>query len=133
MPELSKRKQTPPRPFRQPRWDGSALAGRRILLWLEQGLGDAIQFIRYAPLMKDRGATVFVECPSFMTALFSTCPGIDAVFAEGAPLPDFDLQAPLMSLPLLFGTTGSGITHDSSNQAFRMVTQAPATVACPAP
>src|SRR5207244_12635091 len=78
---------------------------------MEQGLGDAIQFIRYAPLVKGRGATVFVECPPFMIPLFSTCPGIDAPFAEGASLPDFDAQAPVMSLPYLCGTPLSNVPN----------------------
>src|SRR5206468_2207445 len=58
-----KRPQTPPRKFRQPPWDGGDLTGRTILLWMEQGLGDMIQFIRYASLVKERGGNVVVECP----------------------------------------------------------------------
>ena len=50
------------RSFTQPLWDGSDLAGKTILLWAEQGLGDTIQFIRYAPLVKRRGGTVILEC-----------------------------------------------------------------------
>jgi len=99
------RKQTPARPFRQPRWDGSPLGGRTILLYCEQGLGDAIQFVRFAALVKARGGRVVLECPGFMIPLFSTCAGIDLLVAEGEPLPGFDVQAPLMSLPGLLGTT----------------------------
>jgi tetratricopeptide (TPR) repeat protein len=100
-----KRKQTPARAFRQPTWDGSPLDGRTILLYMEQGLGDMLQFIRYAPLVKERGGTVIVECPRFLIPLFSTCRGIDRIIAEGDPLPDFNVQAPLLSLPRLFKTT----------------------------
>ena len=50
------------RSFSQPLWDGSSLAGRTILLHAEQGLGDTIQFIRYAPLVKSSGGTVILEC-----------------------------------------------------------------------
>ena len=112
------RPQSPPRQFAQPLWDGSDLTGRTILLWMEQGLGDMIQFLRYAPLLKSplvppgRGAggegtscTVLVECPPFLIPLFCTCPGIDHVIAEGTPLPPFDVHAPLMSLPHLCRTT----------------------------
>jgi tetratricopeptide (TPR) repeat protein len=104
-----KRKQTPPRAFRQPAWDGSPLSGRTILLYMEQGLGDMLQFIRYAPLVKERGGTVILECPRFLIPLFSTCRGIDLIVAEGDPLPDFNVQAPLMSLPRLFKTTPEAI------------------------
>jgi tetratricopeptide (TPR) repeat protein len=95
----------PQRHTGRPRWDGSALDGRTILLWCEQGLGDAIQFVRYAALVKDKGGGVVLECPRQLTALLATCPGIDGVVAEGEPLPLFDVQAPLLSLPGLFGTT----------------------------
>jgi tetratricopeptide (TPR) repeat protein len=93
------------RPFKQPRWDGSPLAGRTILLWCEQGLGDAIQFARYAALVKGRGGRVVLECPPPLQALLSSCPGVDELVAEGETPPAFDVQAPLMSLPALFDTT----------------------------
>ena len=107
-----KRKQAARRAFRQPRWDGSSLEGRTILLWCEQGLGDAIQFVRYAPLVKARGGCVVLECPAFMMPLFSSCAGIDALVGEGTPHPDFDVQAPLMSLPGLLGTTLETVPAD---------------------
>jgi tetratricopeptide (TPR) repeat protein len=100
-----KRPGTPVRPFRQPRWDGSPLGGRTILLWCEQGLGDAIQFVRYAKMVKARGGRVVLECPPGLERLFTSCPGVDRVVAEGQALPDFDVQVPLMSLPAVFGTT----------------------------
>jgi Tfp pilus assembly protein PilF len=100
-----RRPRTPPRPFQQPRWDGGPLGGRTILLYCEQGLGDAIQFVRYAPLVKDRGGAVVLECPGALIPLLSTCPGIDRPVARGQPLPDFDVQVPLLSLPGLLGTT----------------------------
>jgi tetratricopeptide (TPR) repeat protein len=108
-----KRKQAPRRTFRQPRWDGSPLEGRTVLLWCEQGLGDAIQFVRYAPLVKARGARVVLECPGFMAPLFSTLAGVDALVAEGAALPEFDVQAPLLSLPGLLGTTLETVPADA--------------------
>jgi tetratricopeptide (TPR) repeat protein len=104
-----RRKRTPPRPFRQPRWDGSSLEGKTILLYMEQGLGDMIQFIRFAALVKAKGGRVVVECPWFFVPLFSTCAGIDQVVAEGQPLPDFDVHAPLMSLPFLLGNTAEPV------------------------
>ena len=93
------------RAFGRPLWDGSPLGGRRLLLHMEQGLGDMFQFIRYADLVKQRGATVMVESPALVLPLLSTCPGIDRAVAEGDPLPEFDVHCPLLSLPRLLETT----------------------------
>ncbi len=87
-------------------WDGSALAGRDILLHSEQGVGDAFQFVRYAAQLKERGARrVYLECPYPIVPLLSGVRGIDAVVARGVPLPAYDVHANLMSLPGLLGTT----------------------------
>jgi tetratricopeptide (TPR) repeat protein len=94
----------PPRFFTQPRWDGSPLAGRRILLHAEQGLGDTFQFVRYARLVKEQGATVIVECQRPLRHILAGCPGIDELVVQGEPLPPHDVRAPFMSLPLLLGT-----------------------------
>jgi tetratricopeptide (TPR) repeat protein len=94
-----------PRAFAQPRWDGSPLGGRTVLLYAEQGLGDTLQFLRYAPLVKERGGRVFLAVPPALVALVSTCPGVERVVAEHEPLPPFDTHLPLMSLPAVFGTT----------------------------
>jgi tetratricopeptide (TPR) repeat protein len=100
-----RRKQTQPRTFVQPRWDGSPLKGWTILLWREQGLGDTIQFVRYAALVQKAGGRVIVECPACLLPLLATCAGIDRLVAEKQPLPSFDVQAPLLSLPALLKTT----------------------------
>jgi tetratricopeptide (TPR) repeat protein len=100
-----RRGSSPARHTEKPRWDGAVLSGRTILLWCEQGLGDAIQFVRYAALVKEKGGRVVLECPAQLTALLANCSGVDAVVAEGEPLPPFDVQASLLSLPGLFGTT----------------------------
>ena len=91
------------RNFAQPMWDGSPLAGRRLLLHAEQGLGDAIQFARYAPLAT--GGRVFVECHPPLVKLFRSLAGVDCVVPRGGPLPPFDVHCPFMSLPMVFGTT----------------------------
>jgi|GEM_PF-23329 len=88
-----------------PRWDGSARDGQTVLLYAEQGFGDMLQFIRYAPLVKQRTAKVVLACPQNMMPILSSCEGIDQLFAPGAPLPTFDVQAPLLSLPGIFKTT----------------------------
>ena len=90
--------------FHQPRWDGSPLAGRTILLHAEQGLGDTLQFIRYAPWVRQCGGRVLVLCQPPLLSLLASCPGIDQLVERGAPLPDFDVHAPLLSLPGIFQT-----------------------------
>jgi tetratricopeptide (TPR) repeat protein len=93
------------RDFVQPQWQGEPAAGRTILIHAEQGFGDALQFCRYAPLVKARGLRVVVEAPSPLIRLLSRLPRIDGVVETGAPLPAFDLQCPMLSLPLAFGTS----------------------------
>lgn len=100
-----KNPKTPPRRFPQPLWDGSPLTDRTILLHSEQGLGDTIQFIRYAEIVKAAGAVVAVECPAKLAPLVAVVSGVDRVVEAGADLPEFDIQAPLLSLPRLFRTT----------------------------
>jgi Flp pilus assembly protein TadD len=90
--------------FPRPRWQGESLEGRTILLCSEQGLGDAVQFIRYAPMVQARGAQVIVQCPGMLHRLLSTTPGIDHfAAAEGSP-EMFDYFVPMLSLPGLFET-----------------------------
>ena len=92
------------RPLEQPVWEGDDLAGRRLLIHLDQGYADMVQFARYLPLAAARGGSVIVECPDDLYRLFSTVPGVDSVVTTGQTLPDFDVQAPLATLPVLFGT-----------------------------
>jgi tetratricopeptide (TPR) repeat protein len=97
------------RDFSRPRWDGSNLDGRTILLHAEQGLGSAIQFVRYAPLIAARNGTVVLECPKSLVRLFSSLtvgqpPPVKSVVARGEALPPYNVHAPLMSLPALLGT-----------------------------
>jgi tetratricopeptide (TPR) repeat protein len=93
------------RRFDQPLWDGSALEGRRILLYAEQGHGDTIQFVRYAPMVCARGGQVIVECQPALARLLARQGTVGQVIAQGEPLPPFDVQCPLMSLAHIFGTT----------------------------
>jgi tetratricopeptide (TPR) repeat protein len=86
-------------------WDGSPLDGRTILLHAEQGLGDTLLFVRYAPLVKERGGRVVLVCQPALCRLFENAAGIDQLVREGDPIPSFDFQAPLMSLAHILGTT----------------------------
>lgn len=89
----------------QPLWDGSYLSGQTLLIHAEQGLGDTIQFIRYAPLAAQRGARVLLECQQELFRLLTNVTGIDQLVVRGNSLPEFHVQVPLMSLPRIFGTT----------------------------
>jgi tetratricopeptide (TPR) repeat protein len=93
------------RNFTAPLWLGhGSLDGKTILLHAEQGSGDTIQFVRYAPLLAARGATVILEVQTELTRLMTCLPGVAAVIARGKPLPRFDCHCPLLSLPLAFAT-----------------------------
>lgn len=97
------------RDFRQPLWDGGPLQGRTILLHAEQGLGDTLNFIRYAPLVQAQGGRVVAVVPQSLVPLLSSCRGIDHLAAYGGALPDFDVHAPLLTLPRLLGTTPDNV------------------------
>jgi len=86
-------------------WLGAtSLAGRSILLHAEQGLGDAIQFARYVPMVARAGARVFLEARRPLKALLSGMDGVERFIARGEPLPESDYHCPLMSLPMAFRT-----------------------------
>jgi|YNPBryBLVA2012_1023415.scaffolds.fasta_scaffold00286_14 Flp pilus assembly protein TadD len=101
----------PRRCLEKPRWDGSRLEGRTILLEAEQGLGDTIQFLRFAEPVKQAGGRVVLECPPPLLELARTAPGVDEVVPAGDPLPPFDVHAPLLSLPLILGLTRGPIPN----------------------
>jgi tetratricopeptide (TPR) repeat protein len=98
-----------PRVFRQPRWRGEPLEGRRVLLHAEQGLGDTVQFCRYAALVAARGGKVILQVQAPVEGLMRSLAAARAGQVEtavlGAKPPEFDLECPLMSLPAVFGTT----------------------------
>jgi tetratricopeptide (TPR) repeat protein len=93
------------RALAQPQWRGEAAEGRTLLIHAEQGLGDSLQFCRYAPLAHARGLRVVIEAPASLIRLLRRLPGVDAMVACGEALPDFDLHCPMLSLPLALGTT----------------------------
>jgi tetratricopeptide (TPR) repeat protein len=101
---------SPTRNFHQPLWLGEqSIDGKMILLHSEQGLGDTIQFCRYAFKVEALGANVIIEAPKPLISLLSTLKGRFTVVEKGSSLPDFDAHCPLMSLPLAFKTTSATI------------------------
>ncbi len=97
------------RNFRRSRWDGSALAGRTLLVYADAGLGDTLQFSRYLPMAQARAGSVIFECQPPLCSLLADISGPDRIIPAGNSLPPFDVQIPLLSLPGLFGTTLNSI------------------------
>jgi tetratricopeptide (TPR) repeat protein len=89
----------------RPRWDGTALGGKVILLYAEQGFGDVIQFARYATLVADRGGKVILSGPPKLKSLLKSVSGVSDVVGIADSLPDFDVCCSLLSLPRILGTT----------------------------
>jgi tetratricopeptide (TPR) repeat protein len=98
--------------LRRPAWQGEPLTGRTILLYVEQGYGDSIQFARYIPLVAGLGARVLLGCSPPLLRLFRDIPGVAGIYTDWAEIPDFDLHCPLSGLPRLFGTDLAGIPAD---------------------
>ena len=87
-----------------PRWKGEPFVGKTLLVDWEQGLGDTLMFVRYAPQVKALGGRVLWSVQPSLADVIATCPGVDEVIPMGAPLPPFDLHVPLLSLPWVFKT-----------------------------
>lgn len=101
------------RNFAQPLWLGkTSLEGRTILVHAEQGLGDTLQFVRYLPLLKGTGARILLEVQPALKALLAHSTSGVELYAKGEVLPDFDVQCPMLSLPLAFSTQLDSIPSD---------------------
>ena len=105
LPELGKGRHVYPGPV----WNGAAMQDRTLLLHAEQGLGDAVQFARYATSIAATGARVLVHCPPPLQTLLATIPGVAQAIAGSETLPPYDAHAPLLSLPRILGTTLASI------------------------
>lgn len=96
----------------KPEWKGEDPKGRTILLWCEQGLGDTVQFIRYAPLVLARGARVVVQCQKELHRLLASSRDFGEVITSEQAVPAHDLQCSIMSLPYIFGTSLESVPSD---------------------
>lgn len=83
--------------------------GKTVLIHVEQGLGDMIQFARYLTLLRERGMTIVLEVQPELVGLLDESGCADWVVAQGEPLPDYDVHCPVATLPLVFGTTVESI------------------------
>jgi tetratricopeptide (TPR) repeat protein len=107
-----KRKDFGSRRFLKPRLANQDAAGKTILVYTEQGLGDAIQFIRYLPLLREKGCRIVFECNKILIPLFSGLDWFDAIIpqtTDAEPQAEYDYQIPLLSLPYYFKTNISTI------------------------
>lgn len=100
------------RRFAAPEWRGEALNGATILVHAEQGFGDIIQFARYLPLVARQGGRVVLEAPRELHRLLAGIEGVEQVIDLGEPPPDFACHAPLLSLPVAFGTELATVPAD---------------------
>jgi tetratricopeptide (TPR) repeat protein len=95
----------PPHGLAQPQWNGEPLHGARILLHVEQGLGDTLQFLRYVPMVQAAGGSVVLGVQASLRRLALQLPGVVQVIVDGDAMPEVEWQCPLLSLPLALGTT----------------------------
>lgn len=95
-----------PNPYGKKPWLGDRdIAGKWLMLTAEQGMGDTLQMLRYAPLLAQKGINVIAAVQNALVDLTRTVPGVSIVLGEGKPLPPWDEFIPTMSLPLAFATT----------------------------
>ena len=95
--------------FPQPRWDGSPLAGRTLLVHTEEGLGDSLHFFRYVKLLRDQGHRVLLQCQPALEKLLGHNLGMANLASHAAALPAFDVHVPILSLPGICGSVPANI------------------------
>jgi tetratricopeptide (TPR) repeat protein len=111
-----------------PRWQGEELARRSILLSAEQGLGDALQFVRFAAPLSQRGARVIIRAPDALHGILASAPGVASVLRVTDPLPAHDFQLPLLSV-----AGALGVEERTIPAAVPYVSVSPAVAAALAP
>ncbi len=115
LPGYEWRREKRKRTFSKPQWfGGEPLGGKTILLHSEQGLGDTLQFCRYARLVAAEGGRVVMEVPASLVELLRGLGGVAELIVQGTTLPPFDYHCPLLSLPLAFKTNMATIPHHAS-------------------
>jgi len=104
---FDKNEPVPVRHVDWPLWDGASFMGKTLLVHAEQGFGDTFQFVRYLPVVAERGGKVLFECQheSLRDILAASLRGTAFVYVRGETLPEVHLQVSLLSLPRIFGTT----------------------------
>jgi tetratricopeptide (TPR) repeat protein len=100
-----KKKSTYKSQSQKPMWQGNQIQSKTMLVYAEQGFGDCIQFIRFLPLIKNKVKKIIVECQSELVRLFSNLDTVDQIIPRGAPLPDHDFQASLLSMGYFLNIT----------------------------
>jgi FKBP-type peptidyl-prolyl cis-trans isomerase 2 len=88
-----------------PVWEGADITGKRLIIIAEQDFGDMIQFVRYIPMVNEKGIQVFLQCQKELIPLLQSLSGIHEMFDFGSPLPQADFYCHLLSLPRIFHTT----------------------------
>lgn len=96
-------------PVAAPIWSGEPPDGKRILLYAEQGLGDTIQFARYATPLSRQGAEVHCLCSNLLTDVVATIDGVSAVYPYASMVPRFDFQISMMELPHIFASDTASV------------------------
>jgi len=95
--------------YKKPCWQGESLAGKTLIIFAEQGFGDAIQFVRYIPLIDKQGGKIIFEVKAELIKLFQNVANIDEILLRDSVLPDYDYYFPLLSLPKIFETNANNI------------------------
>lgn len=110
-----RRKAAPPNAIPKPEWHGEFVPTHTLLVHAEQGMGDAIQFVRYLPLVRQRVGKLYLACAPPLVSLFQSLPGVDAILTQenmAAIYHVFDQQVPLLNLPSIFSPPENAIPCD---------------------
>lgn len=95
--------------YTKPYWQGQSLANKTLVIFAEQGYGDAILFIRYIALINKQGGNIILECKPALIKLFESVSNIDKIIPLDEALPHYDYYCPLLSLPRLFNTSQANL------------------------